>query len=111
MEYIFHSRGDGSYMISKFDDGPQPLETYTVAMDQPKRPCDCGAWRSRKTQPCKHSAMIQAWIDAGKPEAGSYTCIGVGKEWTFEKLVDVDERILGEDDDEPLGYKGDEDHD
>lgn len=81
-EYIIAaSNVKGLYTVAKFLGGDQPVETYAVEMnEQRQQSCQCMAWISKKTRPCKHGGMVQAFQDTG--EDPNFFCTGQGKEWT-----------------------------
>ena len=59
------------FEVAKFEGGAQPEEVYRVLWNPAKLfacKCDCMAWRSKKTRPCKHQKMVQDFIGAGKPQ-------------------------------------------
>lgn len=67
IEYYIKAKGDNHFSVAKFaGGGDQPLEEYEVVM-QKKPICNCMAWITGKTRPCKHAGMVQKFIDAGQP--------------------------------------------
>ena len=83
VDYQFARDEDGSIRVTKWAGTEEPLDEYKVQLGGP---CECPAWQSKRTRPCKHHGMATAWVEAGEPEAGNYRCIGIGKEWAFEKV-------------------------
>lgn len=85
VEYIISNIGPSLYRVSKFEGGEQPKDQYDVDMSKKNKPCKCLAWKSGKTRPCKHGAMVQAFIDAGEPN--DFVILGQGKEWAVAQRV------------------------
>jgi hypothetical protein len=83
VEYIIACIGPNLYTVTKFGGGEAPLDSYQVDMSKKLLECQCMAWYSGKTRPCKHGKMVQQYINAGEPEAGSYRLVGRGKDWVF----------------------------
>ena len=63
--YVRRSVGGHAFDVSKFDNFG-PLRLYEV--HYPNGSCECMAWRSNKTRPCKHFAMVKEFIAAGEPQ-------------------------------------------
>ena len=58
------------FQVSKFEGGEQPENEYRVLWHFTSavgNKCDCMAWRSKRTRPCKHIRMVEAFINAGEP--------------------------------------------
>ena len=68
IEYLVHRHSNVEFQVKKLADGETLLETYTVVIAQHKQPrCDCMAWITGKTRPCKHALMVAKFIQAGEP--------------------------------------------
>lgn len=108
IEYVVGRKADGSYSVSKFQGSDVPLEVYGVDYNTSMRDrkgqalsrCECMAWRSGKTRPCKHIDMVALYVrkslelmsllmDRGRPVPSTpitqFVCIGEGSEWRFER--------------------------
>lgn len=73
IEYYIKRSSDGpnTFQVSKFEGDEQPKNEYRVVFHPVKlyiSKCDCMAWRSKHTRPCKHIAMVQEFINAGEPQ-------------------------------------------
>lgn len=83
-EYFFGSFGDRLFTVTKFEVGSEePLDSYLVDHSKSSPKCDCPAWTSGKTRPCKHIRMVEQFIKAGEPALDDYRCVGIGKDWMF----------------------------
>lgn len=66
IEYYIRRSGD-HFEVAKFANGSEPLDVYEVEYASRPR-CSCMAWRSGKTRPCKHVAMVAKFLAAGEPQ-------------------------------------------
>ena len=58
------------FQVSKFEGDEQPENEYRVLYhfaSSTGNKCECMAWRSKRTRPCKHITMVRAFINAGEP--------------------------------------------
>lgn len=72
IEYLVRRHSDVEFQVKKIADGETLLEAYTVTVprdlsskQQPR--CDCMAWITGKTRPCKHHGYVARFIQAGEP--------------------------------------------
>ena len=73
IEYYIKRSGDILFTITKFINGDQPSEQYEVKVRlQNGKPvqlgCECMAFKTKKTRPCKHFKMVVDFLIAGEPQ-------------------------------------------
>lgn len=83
MQYYIRKHEDGSHTIAKFDDGSEPIVTYTVK----GKSCDCPAGLHRGR--CKHIAMIANWSEGYYYEGNSLVPLGFTEPLLYGDLFDI----------------------
>lgn len=75
IEYYVKRKGGTEFEVAKFTGDSTPEATYQVDWSSSfsKGRCDCMAYRSGKTRPCKHMKLVQAFILQGEPEGHCYS--------------------------------------
>lgn len=60
-EYVVGRLAPFHYVVAKFEGVEEPAAVYTVRQEGYKRwTCDCPAWATGTTRPCKHISMVLA---------------------------------------------------
>lgn len=65
-EYYTRQLNFETWEVAKFDGSDSPTAVYKIRRDvKGKLRCDCPRWMRKSTTACKHTAMVETYINKG----------------------------------------------